>query len=83
MTLSTPNAIELRQLEKSFGLARIIQGVDLAVAKGERHAIIGPNGAGKSTLFNLITGKYEPTAGMMMSAPPAMVIPISSARCSA
>ena len=30
---STPNAIELRQLEKSFGLARIIQGVDLAVEK--------------------------------------------------
>ena len=63
MTSSAPNAIELRQLEKSFGLARIIQGVDLAVEKGERHAIIGPNGAGKSTLFNLITGKYEPTAG--------------------
>ena len=66
MTLSSPNAIELRQLEKSFGLARIIQGVDLAVAKGERHAIIGPNGAGKSTLFNLITGKYEPTAGNVL-----------------
>lgn len=63
MTSSTPSAIELRQLEKSFGLARIIRGVDLAVEKGERHAIIGPNGAGKSTLFNLITGKYEPTAG--------------------
>lgn len=63
MTSSTPNAIELCQLEKSFGLARIIQGVDLAVERGERHAIIGPNGAGKSTLFNLITGKYEPTAG--------------------
>ncbi|MEP0941746.1 MAG: ABC transporter ATP-binding protein [Rhizobiaceae bacterium] len=58
-----PNAIELRQLEKSFGLARIIQGVDLAVKKGERHAIIGPNGGGKSTLFNLITGKYVPTSG--------------------
>ena len=37
----------------------------LAVEKGERHAIIGPNGAGKSTLFNLITGKYEPTAGQV------------------
>lgn len=56
-------AVELRGLEKSFGLAQIIQGVDLSIAKGERHAIIGPNGAGKSTLFNLITGKYTPTAG--------------------
>ncbi|MDQ2091852.1 ABC transporter ATP-binding protein [Marimonas arenosa] len=60
--MSVP-AIELRGLEKSFGLAKIIQGVDLKIDKGERHAIIGPNGAGKSTLFNLITGKYAPTAG--------------------
>ena len=59
-------AIELRKLEKSFGLARIIQGVDLKIAKGERHAIIGPNGAGKSTLFNLITGKYAPTSGSVL-----------------
>ncbi len=56
-------AIELHALEKSFGLARIIRGVDVRIDKGERHAIIGPNGAGKSTLFNLITGKYQPTAG--------------------
>ena len=56
-------AVELRSLEKSFGLARIIQGVDLSIHSGERHAIIGPNGAGKSTLFNLITGKYVPTSG--------------------
>ncbi len=56
-------AIELHELEKSFGLAKIIHGVNLAVPPGERHAIIGPNGAGKSTLFNLITGKYSPSGG--------------------
>lgn len=59
----TVPAIELRGLEKSFGLAKIIQGVDLTIEKGERHSIIGPNGAGKSTMFNLITGKYTPTSG--------------------
>lgn len=59
-------AIELRQLSKSFGLARIIHTIDLSIAKGERHAIIGPNGAGKSTLFNLITGKYHPTEGSIL-----------------
>lgn len=59
----TAPAIELCDLHKNFGMAQIIRGVDLAIAKGERHAIIGPNGAGKSTLFNLITGKYEPTGG--------------------
>ncbi|PIE13525.1 MAG: ABC transporter ATP-binding protein [Rhodobacterales bacterium] len=56
-------AIELRNLDKAFGLARIIQGVNLSIERGERHAIIGPNGAGKSTLFNLITGKYTPSGG--------------------
>ena len=63
--MSAP-AIELRNLEKSFGMAKIIQGVNLEIAKGERHAIIGPNGAGRSTLFNLITGKYTPTAGQVL-----------------
>lgn len=63
--MSVP-AIELRDLRKSFGLAKIIQGVDLKIAKGERHAVIGPNGAGKSTLFNLITGRFAPTSGEVL-----------------
>ncbi|WP_342361118.1 ABC transporter ATP-binding protein [Terrarubrum flagellatum] len=57
------NALELIGLTKSFGSAKIIQGVDLAVRKGERHAIIGPNGAGKSTLFNLMSGAFAPSSG--------------------
>ena len=56
-------ALQLDGLHKSFGRTEIIRGVDLAVPKGERHAIIGPNGAGKSTLFNLITGRYPVTSG--------------------
>ncbi|PJE27896.1 amino acid/amide ABC transporter ATP-binding protein 1, HAAT family [Pseudooceanicola antarcticus] len=56
-------ALELTDLRKSFGPAKIIQGVDLSVGKGERHAIIGPNGAGKSTLFNLISGRFMPSSG--------------------
>lgn len=57
------NALELKSLRKSFGKTEIIRGVDLAITKGERHAVIGPNGAGKSTLFNLITGRYPVTTG--------------------
>jgi len=56
-------AIELKGVTKSFGNTAIIRGVDLAVPKGERHAIIGPNGAGKSTLFNLISGRYPVSGG--------------------
>ncbi|MGI9507691.1 MAG: ATP-binding cassette domain-containing protein, partial [Geminicoccaceae bacterium] len=44
-------------------MTEIIQGVDLDIRTGERHAIIGPNGAGKSTLFHLISGKYEVSDG--------------------
>jgi branched-chain amino acid transport system ATP-binding protein len=57
------NALELKNLHKSFGKTQIIRGIDLAVTKGERVAIIGPNGAGKSTLFNLISGRFAPTSG--------------------
>jgi branched-chain amino acid transport system ATP-binding protein len=56
-------AIELVDLHKSFGSTQIIRGVNLAIERGERHAIIGPNGAGKSTLYNLITSKHVPTSG--------------------
>ena len=56
-------AIELKAVTKNFGHTAIIRGVDLAVPRGERHAIIGPNGAGKSTLFNLISGRYPVSGG--------------------
>jgi branched-chain amino acid transport system ATP-binding protein len=58
-----PSALQLRDVHKSFGATPIIRGVSLDVARGERHAIIGPNGAGKSTLFNLVSGRYAPSAG--------------------
>jgi branched-chain amino acid transport system ATP-binding protein len=60
------HAIELRGVHKSFGTTKIIQDVSLAIREGERHAIIGPNGAGKSTLFNLISGRYEVSAGRIL-----------------
>jgi branched-chain amino acid transport system ATP-binding protein len=59
-------ALELRGITKHFGKTEIIRGVDLAVAAGERVAVIGPNGAGKSTLFNLISGRFAPTAGEIL-----------------
>jgi branched-chain amino acid transport system ATP-binding protein len=57
------SAIALAAVEKRFGRTEIIRGVDLEVPAGERHAVIGPNGAGKSTLFNLISGRFAPSAG--------------------
>ena len=57
------NALELKDVRKSFGKSEIIRGANLAVAKGERCAIIGPNGAGKSTLFNLVSGRFGLSGG--------------------
>lgn len=57
------DALSLSNVHKQFGDAQIIQGVDLTLTPGERHAVIGPNGAGKSTLFNLISGTYPLTGG--------------------
>jgi branched-chain amino acid transport system ATP-binding protein len=56
-------ALSIIDLHKTFGPAKIINGVSLDIAPGERHAIIGPNGAGKSTLFNLISGRFHPSRG--------------------
>jgi branched-chain amino acid transport system ATP-binding protein len=56
-------ALELIDVRKQFGKTSIINGVDLTVVSGERHAIIGPNGAGKSTLFNLISGRFPVSSG--------------------
>ena len=59
-------ALELLDLRKSFGKTQIIRGISLTIAAGERHAVIGPNGAGKSTLFNLISGRFAPSAGRVL-----------------
>jgi branched-chain amino acid transport system ATP-binding protein len=58
--------ITVRELHKKFGALHIIQGVDLQVMQGERHALIGPNGAGKSTLFALLSGLIQPTSGEIL-----------------
>ena len=59
-------ALELQGVQKRFGATEIVQGVDLRVEKGERHALIGPNGAGKSVLFHLISARYPVSAGTIL-----------------
>ncbi len=58
-------ALELSDVRKSFGATKIINGVNLGVERGERHAFIGPNGAGKSTLFHLISGRFPVSSGQI------------------
>jgi polar amino acid transport system ATP-binding protein len=48
--------ITVRQLVKSHGTLRVLDGVTLSVARGEVAAVIGPSGGGKSTLLRCING---------------------------
>lgn len=57
------NAIEIRDLTKSYGKARGIKNVNLEVAEGEIFGFIGPNGAGKSTTIRTLLGLIKPTSG--------------------
>ncbi len=59
----TDNILSLNDVVVAFDALRAVDGVSLAVPRGQRRAIIGPNGAGKTTLFNAITGVIPPTAG--------------------
>jgi branched-chain amino acid transport system ATP-binding protein len=58
----------LRGLTRRFGSLTAVDGLDLVVGEGSRHAIIGPNGAGKTTLLHLIAGTLRPTAGRVVFA---------------
>ncbi len=55
--------IEARQLKKSFGPQRVLDGVDLRVEKGESVVIIGRSGGGKSILLKHLIGLLGPDEG--------------------
>ena len=48
--------VEARDLSKSFGKTRAVQGVSFAVAAGEAYGLVGPDGAGKTTAIRLLIG---------------------------
>lgn len=64
--------LELKDIHKTFnvGTERVeaLQGVDLALARGEFTTVIGSNGAGKSTLLNVIAGTCRPSRGRVRIA---------------
>jgi branched-chain amino acid transport system ATP-binding protein len=60
---AAPAVLACTGLARTFGALRAVDGVDLGLPAGARHALIGPNGAGKSTLFQLLTGGLHPSAG--------------------
>jgi branched-chain amino acid transport system ATP-binding protein len=61
-------ALSVRDVSKSFGGLKAVQGFSLDLLPGELCGLIGPNGAGKTTAFNLLTGVYQPDSGAVLLA---------------
>ena len=57
--------IELKNISKSFGDVRVIEGIDFKIETGKVYALAGENGAGKSTLCNIISGSLAPSGGSL------------------
>jgi ATP-binding cassette subfamily F protein 3 len=57
------DVLRLAGVGHGYGALRVLQGVDLLIARGERVALVGPNGAGKSTLMRLLAGVESPLQG--------------------
>src|SRR5437867_266871 len=58
--------VELRAVEKTLGGRRIVDGVSLAIGRGEFFALLGPSGCGKTTLLRMIAGFDGPDAGAIL-----------------
>jgi ABC-2 type transport system ATP-binding protein len=56
-------AIEVQDLQKSFGDVEAVRGVSFAVEPGEVFGFLGPNGAGKTTTINMLCTLAKPTGG--------------------
>ncbi|MDO4339558.1 MAG: ABC transporter ATP-binding protein [Eubacteriales bacterium] len=57
--------LEVNNLSIQFGGLHAVDNFNMTIEKGQLYGLIGPNGAGKTTVFNLLTGVYKPTEGVV------------------
>ena len=57
--------LELRNISKRYPGVVANDGISMAIAPGEIHAVLGENGAGKSTLMKIVYGMVRPDAGLV------------------
>lgn len=63
---SAPLALDASGITKSFGGIHALRGANLAVRRGEVHALLGENGSGKSTLSNIVAGRLHADDGTLL-----------------
>jgi ATP-binding cassette subfamily F protein uup len=68
-----PPLLQLGGISLTFGGTPLLEGVDLAVAAGERVCLVGRNGSGKSTLLKIVAGLVEPDKGTRFLQPDATI----------
>lgn len=61
--MNKTSLLTVKNIHKSFGNLKALNGVDMEVEPNSITGLIGPNGSGKSTLFNVISGFYEKDEG--------------------
>jgi multiple sugar transport system ATP-binding protein len=59
-------SVELRAIQKSYGMTDIVRDIDLTIADGEFVALVGPSGCGKSTLLRMVAGLEDITSGSIL-----------------
>ena len=57
--------LQTQHLIKGYNGRAVVDGVDLAVGRGEVVGLLGPNGAGKTTTFSMMVGYVRPDSGMI------------------
>ena len=65
MTDTPPPSVEIQDVTRRFGVVTAVDGVSLAIGRGELFALLGPSGCGKTTLLRMIAGFEAPDAGML------------------
>jgi ABC transport system ATP-binding/permease protein len=65
--------VSLQSITLSYGAPSLLDGVSLAIDKGERVCLLGRNGTGKSTLLKLISGEIQPDSGELRRAEGAKI----------
>lgn len=77
------SALEFVGVSKSFGPAKVLDGVSLTLRRGEIHGLVGQNGSGKTTLIKVLSGFHRADAGRVVINGREHALPLSAAQLDA